>query len=304
MGFFIEPTRGVARAIRRHRHSSEHVLHAPRLAASQIAARRLTPSERQHISEEFDRISDPEQVMNRKKGFAKRLSRWSKGDESAFADGMNNVGNGSLTDSPMSSRRGSFNHDHGGGGGGRESREPSTLSRQSSRDNTHSHSHSNNHEQKSIGQQYIKYSPATFGGHEGYPNSDSQAARAGFDKELPPLPPRSGSSTNTKTSTSSTSSNSTADSASNRDRQGPPLPPRSENSGSLRGSGSELESTVASLSDMGIGSYTQPPKTNSSAGYLPHPEQISANVVQGQEGEHGHAYGYKQRQADRLATRN
>ena len=93
MGFFIQPSRGLSRTIRRFLDSSEHVLYSPRLWASDLAASRLSQGEKHQIETAFNLRSQPSAVSARKEWFAKRLSSWSQGDKGAFRVVLDEVPN-------------------------------------------------------------------------------------------------------------------------------------------------------------------------------------------------------------------
>lgn len=93
MGFFVQPTRGAARSYRRHVNSSEHVLCAPRIAISKHDAKTLTDEQKNAIWYKFAELTTKENIHKRKKWFARRLRRWTKGDQGAFRDGFDAIGN-------------------------------------------------------------------------------------------------------------------------------------------------------------------------------------------------------------------
>ena len=102
-GFFVLPSRGAARSVRKMLNNSDHVLRAPRLAASKIDAEAMTWEEQAMMTRTYDDLIRSG-AHARKKTFQRRMRKWFLGDERAFAVGLDDMKDDVSSDSSMSRR--------------------------------------------------------------------------------------------------------------------------------------------------------------------------------------------------------
>lgn len=88
---FVLPSRGIARSCNRWFNKNDHVLHAPRLAASRLEAASLSVEEQATITRKYDDIVRLG-AHARKKTVEKRMRKWFLGDDKAFAVGLDEMG--------------------------------------------------------------------------------------------------------------------------------------------------------------------------------------------------------------------
>lgn len=82
---------------------SDHVLRAPRLAASTIAAQALSLEEQATIVRQYDELLQSG-AHARKKTFQRRMRKWFLGDQRAFAVGLDEMVNDESSDGDLSRR--------------------------------------------------------------------------------------------------------------------------------------------------------------------------------------------------------
>jgi hypothetical protein len=102
-GFFVLPSRGAARSIRKLLNDSDHVLRAPRLAASEIDAKAMTLEEQAAITRTYDDLIRSG-AHARKKTFQRRMRKWFLGDERAFAVGLDEMKDDESSEATLSRR--------------------------------------------------------------------------------------------------------------------------------------------------------------------------------------------------------
>lgn len=100
-GFFVLPSRGAARSVRKLLNDSDHVLRAPRLASSKLDADLLTLEERAMITRTYDDLIRSG-AHERKKTFQRRMRKWFLGDERAFAVGLDEMKDDSESEASLS----------------------------------------------------------------------------------------------------------------------------------------------------------------------------------------------------------
>lgn len=102
-GFFVLPSRGAARSVRKMLNDSDHVLRAPRLASSEIDARAMTLEEQATMTRTYDDLIRSG-AHARKKTFQRRMRKWFLGDERAFAVGLDDMKDEDSSDASLSRR--------------------------------------------------------------------------------------------------------------------------------------------------------------------------------------------------------
>lgn len=102
-GFFVLPSRGAARSIRKLLNDSDHVLRAPRLAASELDAQAMTSQEGAVMTRTYDDLIRSG-AHARKKTFQRRMRKWFLGDERAFAVGLDDMKDEESSEATISRR--------------------------------------------------------------------------------------------------------------------------------------------------------------------------------------------------------
>jgi hypothetical protein len=89
--------------LRKLLNDSDHVLRAPRLAASEIDARAMTQAEKAEMTQIYDDLIRSG-AHARKKTFQRRMRKWFLGDERAFAVGLDDMKDDGSSEASLSRR--------------------------------------------------------------------------------------------------------------------------------------------------------------------------------------------------------